>query len=123
MKKAGRPKKEINFEIFEKLCPMLPTAVELASFFDVSVDTLERRLKEHYKTGFSELLKRFGDKGKISLRRLMFRHALTSPAMAIFLAKNLLGMSDQPKIETEQVDRIILITEEEENILRKHKKE
>lgn len=110
--RTGRPKKEIDFDLFERICEILPTAEEAAILFDISVDTLERRLKEHYKTGFSELLNRFGGKAKVRLRRYLFRHSLTSPAVAIFLAKNLLGMSDQPKMDIDKIDGIIFITED-----------
>lgn len=41
----GRPRIEIDFEQFEKLCNYQATIGEIASWFDMSVDTLEERIR------------------------------------------------------------------------------
>ena len=96
----ARPKKEINKDNFEKLCGLQCTLSEIAGFFDCSEDTIERWCKRTYKDdngnpiSFAEIFKIKSAAGKISLRRLQFRLAETSPAMAIFLGKNYLGQKD-----------------------------
>jgi hypothetical protein len=45
--------------------------------------------------GFSEIFRIKRENGIISLRRTQFQLAEKSPAMAIFLGKNLLGQTDK----------------------------
>ena len=106
-KKAGRPRKEIDFKVFEGLCFIQCTKSEICSALSVDNNTLDRRLKEHYKDDFSNVYKKYSENGKISLRRTLHDHAKKNPATAIFLSKNLLGYKDQPDIATEQVDKVI----------------
>ena len=115
-KKAGRPRKEIDFETFEKLCFIQCTQAEICSFLGVDDKTLTRRLHEHYKGSFSEVYKKFSDGGKTSLRRILFDHAKKNPATAIFLSKNMLGYRDQPEIQAEKVDGIIFIDPDDPSV-------
>ena len=96
MAKMGRPRKEINKTEFEKLCFLQCTRSEFCTWFDVSEDTLNRWCKENYdgKT-FSAVFQEKRENGLISLRRTQFQLAEKSPAMAIFLGKNLLGQTDK----------------------------
>ena len=98
---AGRPKKEIDKNTFEKLCGLLCTLDEIAGFFNCSPDTIERWCKREYKANFAEVFKKHSAAGKISLRRYQFKLAEKSAAMAIFLGKNYLGQSDRTIIEDE----------------------
>lgn len=63
---------------------------EIAVFFSIKEDTL--------RYNFAEQLAKGREYVKIRLRRAMFKNACDnmSPALQIFLAKNILGMSDQP---------------------------
>ena len=101
MAKMGRPRKEINKTEFEKLCYLQCTRSEFCTWFDVNEDTLNKWCKENYdgKT-FSAVFKEKRENGLISLRRTQFQLAEKSPAMAIFLGKNLLGQTD--KVEQTQ---------------------
>ena len=98
MAKLGRPRKEINKQQFENLCGLQCTEEEVASFFDCSVDTVERFCKREYKATFAEVFKIKRGIGKISLRRSQMKLAEKYPAMAIFLGKQYLDQTD--KIET-----------------------
>ncbi|MBP5474800.1 MAG: hypothetical protein J6X83_00845 [Methanomicrobium sp.] len=91
---AGRPKKEIQAESFEKLCAILCTEEEIADFFDCSISTLSRFCKRTYGANFAEVYKKYSVRGKISLRRYQFKIAETNAGMAIFLGKNYLGQKD-----------------------------
>lgn len=67
--------------------------------FDKLEATLNAWCKRTYKQTFSEVYKIYAQDGKVSLRRMQFNLAKKSPAMAIFLGKNMLGQSDEPTIE------------------------
>ena len=96
MAKMGRPRKEINKTEFEKLCFLQCTEREFCSWFDVSDETLNKWCKENYEgRTFLEVFKEKRENGLISLRRTQFQLAEKSPAMAIFLGKNLLGQTDK----------------------------
>lgn len=94
MAQMGRPRIEINKEEFEKLCALLCSEEEIASWFDVSVDTLCRWCKREYGVTFAEIYKTKSEKGRIALRRYQFKLAEKYPAMAIFLGKQYLGQRD-----------------------------
>ena len=96
---TGRPKKEIDKKIFENLCGLQCTLEEIAGVFDCSPDTIERWCKREYKETFAEVYKKHSAKGKTSLRRIQFKLAEKSAAMAIFLGRNYLGQKD---IETDE---------------------
>ena len=93
----GRPKKKIDYSDLEGLCMLQCTEEEIARFFKVSVDTIERRVKEHYGETFAELYKKFSEHGKISLRRAMYKKAVEegNVVMQIWLSKNWLGFKDK----------------------------
>lgn len=98
---TGRPKKEIDKKIFENLCGLQCTLEEIAGVFDCSADTIERWCKREYGETFAETYKKHSAKGKMSLRRIQFKLAEKSAAMAIFLGKNYLGQKDSI-IETDE---------------------
>ena len=106
--KGGRPKikanwkriqKEVNMHQVLDFIEIQATAEEIAGFFRVSPDTLDRRLKEEFGCGFAELRKRVGEgaQGKMSLRRSQFKMAKTNSTMAIWLGKQYLGQTDHDK--------------------------
>ena len=72
------------------------TQQEICDFLDVDHKTLTRWCKRTYKKEYSQVYAEKKSGGKISLRRLQFRLAEKSAAMAIFLGKNILGQSDTP---------------------------
>ena len=98
---TGRPKKEIDKKIFENLCGLQCTLEEIAGVFDCSVDTIERWCKREYGETFAEVYKKHSAKGKTSLRRIQFKLAEKSAAMAIFLGRNYLGQKNND-IETDE---------------------
>ena len=98
---TGRPRKEIDNKIFENLCGLQCTLEEIAGVFDCSVDTIERWCKREYRETFADVYKKHSAKGKTSLRRIQFKLAEKSAAMAIFLGKNYLGQKDNI-IETDE---------------------
>ena len=96
MAQMGRPRKQIDKTEFEKLCFLQCTDREFCSWFDVSDETLNKWCKENYDgRTFLDVFKEKRENGLISLRRTQFQLAEKSPAMAIFLGKNLLGQTDK----------------------------
>ena len=87
-----RPRVKIDLVELEKLCGIQCTDEEIASFFNVSKRTIERR-RDIEK--FREVMDQGRAKGRVSLRRILFRQAANgNVAAAIFLSKNLLGYKD-----------------------------
>ena len=85
---AGRPKKEIDYVAVEKLANIQCTQEEIASFLGISSRTLLRDEK------FKELFAKGRENGKMSLRRIQWKHAEKSVPMAIWLGKQYLGQKD-----------------------------
>lgn len=94
MAKIGRPLAEIDWQLFEELCALFCTQSELASVLKINVDTLHDRAVKEYGQPFSEIYKKFQEKGKTSLRRFQFNMAKKNATMAIWLGKQYLGQSD-----------------------------
>lgn len=87
-----RPEAKIDLDELEKLCGMQCTDEEIAAFFGVSTRTIERRRKT---PKFNEIMERAKAKGRVSVRRSLFRLAAAgNVAASIFLSKNLLGYKD-----------------------------
>ena len=87
-----RPRVKIDLVELEKLCGIQCTDEEIASFFGVSKRTIERRRNTEK---FREAMDQGRAKGRVSLRRILFRQAANgNVAAAIFLSKNLLGYKD-----------------------------
>lgn len=97
----GRPRKEINADEFVKLCGLQCTLNEIAGFFDCSEDTIENWCKREYNATFSDTFKKYSAGGKLTLRRNMLRLSEKSASMAIFLAKNWLGMTDNVEVKAD----------------------
>lgn len=98
---AGRPQKQLDQAQFEKLCGLQCTQEEIAGFFDVSADTVDRWCKRTYDANFAEVYKNHSGRGKIALRRYQMHLAETNASMAIFLGKQYLGQKDTPIVTSE----------------------
>jgi len=85
---VGRDKKVIDPDEVEKLAALGCRDNEIANWFGIKEDTLRYNFTENLIKGREEL--------KITLRRAMLNNACKnmSAAVQIFLAKNILGMSD-----------------------------
>ena len=90
----ARPEKEIDWKIFENLCHMQCTQSEIASFLHIERETLTIRVKKNYEEDYPTVYKKFSEGGKCSLRRMQWRQAEKSCAMAIWLGKQNLGQRD-----------------------------
>ena len=99
---VGRPRIEFNAKLFENLCHIQCTQEEIAATMGMSVDTLERRVKEVYDGRlFADVFNEKREGGKESLRRAQWKTATegNNPIMQIFLGKNVLGQKDKQDID------------------------
>lgn len=100
---AGRPKIEIDYATVEKLANIQCTQEEIASFLGISSRTLLRDEK------FKELFAKGRENGKMSLRRIQWKHAEKSVPMAIWLGKQYLGQKDVIEASTTGETKINIV--------------
>jgi hypothetical protein len=110
--------KEIDQVEFEKLCALQCTKAEIAGFFNISEDTVERWCKRTYKESFAVVFANKRSGGKISLRRSQFRLAEKDSRMAIWLGKQYLE-----QCEPIEVKRLELELQKLEGKLSEHEPE
>ncbi len=107
----ARPRLEIDYDKFAKLCEIQCTQEEIAYVLGVSADTLARAVKRDKNMGFAEYYKKHGSVGKIALRRYQFNLAKSNTAMAIWLGKQYLGQRDVPAPDVEEITEGFDVTE------------
>ena len=100
MPRTGRPRKEIDWTEFTKLCQIQCTEEEIASFFDMSIETLNKRCKEEFDKTFLEVYSQKKLGGRASLRRMQWQAAESgNPTMLIWSGKQYLGQTDKQQVE------------------------
>lgn len=97
---AGRPKKDIDYTSVEKLANIQCTQDEIATFLGISKRTLQRDEK------FMEVYNKGRENGKMSLRRIQWKHAEKSASMAIFLGKQYLGQKDNVEVTNNDISKL-----------------
>lgn len=97
--RGHRKKVNIDFKELERLCYMQCSEQEIAQWFHCGISTIVSRIREQFGISFQEYFERNHVGGLISLRHNMLKLSEKHPAMAIFLAKNWLGMKDSHEIE------------------------
>ena len=95
---GGRPRAEIDLDLVEKLASIFCTMEEISNILGLGLGTLSKR------PDFTETYKKGKEKGKASLRRLQWKHAQTTPTMAIWLGKQYLGQKDTPDTDIDDTD-------------------
>lgn len=96
MVKGDTPAQDrIDKKVFENLCGLQCSMLEICDAFDVDDKTLTSWCKATYNMQFSEIFKLKRGKGQISLRRMQWKLAEKNAAMAIFLGKQYLGQKDK----------------------------
>ena len=90
---------DLDKKLFETLCGLQCTREEIAGCLNCCSDTLEKWCRREYGKSFSAVFEEKRSRGKVSLRRMQWKMAEKSPAMAIFLGKNYLGQTDKQDVE------------------------
>lgn len=96
---GGRPRKILTQDaqkLIENLGRIMCTEEEIAQCLNCSPETL---MNGNNRELFKEALKKGQSQGKMSLRRNLYKLSETKPAVAIFLAKNYLGMTDRQTVD------------------------
>ena len=104
-KKMGRPRIQIDQNIFEGLCKIKCTQLEICSVLGCSEDTINRWAKRTYngKT-FAEIHEYFSANAKASIRRKQYEVAMQGNVQMLkWLGTNWLGQSDKPEEYTDIV--------------------
>lgn len=106
MAKRGPKLKTVDWEEFDKLCAIQCTLKEIAAWFNISEDSIERICIREKRVKFADYFDQKRSKGKIPLRRRQYQAAMDgNTAMLIWLGKQYLGQSE--KIEQKpEVDGI-----------------
>ncbi len=91
---AGRPKKEIDYELVGKLAEIQCTQEEIAGILDISRQTLSKDEQFLYIYSTKK------EAGRSSLRRMQWKTAEGgNPTMQIWLGKQYLGQADKHDTE------------------------
>lgn len=85
--RMGRPPKQLDWDVFEKLCGLQCTQQEIADFFNIHVQTLVIKIEIEYNESFPTVYRIYSNCGKVSLRRTQFALARRSSQMAIRLGE------------------------------------
>lgn len=95
----GRPKKVIDYDQVFRLGKIHCTISEIASHIGVSVSVLQN--DQHFQLVYNKGM----DKGKKSLRRVMYQLAdKGNVTMLVWLSKNLMGFRDNKALELSGAD-------------------
>ena len=78
-KLGGTQPEPINWDVFDGLCRIQCTQVEIAGVLRCSVDTLERRVQDEKGMGYAEYYALKSSEGLASLRRVMYKVAMGDP--------------------------------------------
>lgn len=83
---------------FVDLCKIQCTLSEIANFFHISLEDLDKECCKNFGISAQYALKEFSSEGKISLRRSQFKTATekNNPIMQIWLGKNYLDQCEDP---------------------------
>lgn len=106
-KKNGRPRKEVDMGMVERLAQIMCTEDEIAAVMAIDKSTLRRQ------PTFDEVYKKGREVGKSSLRRTQWRIAQNNAAMAIWLGKQYLGQTD--KVEAVGAQPVTVVSDVDPN--------
>ena len=109
--KGGRPRKEVDFDKIDALCQYHCTAQEIIAHlqifdYDISQDTIERRIKERFNSTFAEYIEqKHNAHAKPTLRKWQWAAAEKgNPSMLIWLGKQYLQQSDKTETEARNLN-------------------
>jgi len=106
-RKVGRPAKQIDWDVFDKLCAIQCSTRELADYFGVHFETIERAVKRDKGMELNDYYEQKRVPGKIGIRRKQYEVAMNgSIPMLIWLGKQWLGQSE--KVEQIQSDEKVI---------------
>jgi hypothetical protein len=93
----GRPHAVIDKQRFEDLCHVQCTQAQICDVLGIDHKTLNKWCVQEYGSTFQDVFAVKREGGLTSLRMTQFRMAETIPTMAIWLGKQYLNQSDDPR--------------------------
>ena len=106
---AGRPQKEIDWKLVDKLLGIQCAMKEISGVIGVSHDTILRRCQDEHGIDFASYSEEKSQSGRMSLRRKQFDVALGgNVTMLIWLGKQYLGQKDKTETMLDTVKPITL---------------
>jgi hypothetical protein len=95
----ARPRREINWEVVEKLIECGCTGLEIAAKFKLDPDTFYDRFRKEYGVRFADYSGPAAECGKAEIRSMLYAKALNNKApgnsqLLLFLARCELGMRE-----------------------------
>jgi hypothetical protein len=110
-KKMGAPVKHVDLDQLKTLMRLHPRLQDTAAFFEVSPDTIESRIKEHFGgITYSE----FREQNMVHTRFSIIRKAISeaergNTAMLIFCLKNLCGWRDRYEADVTHARKMFVV--------------
>lgn len=111
-KPVGPPPKDISIEKFEELCGLWCTSEEIAASFKIHLNTLKKRVVEHYGEEYSQIYKRMFDNGTPSFRRERRVLSKRNANMSIWLGKIHLGEKEHQDKEDAPKEEDLLLKQQ-----------
>jgi IS30 family transposase len=91
---------KIDPAVLEALVSVMCTEREIADYFQVSTDSIQRFVKRTWGMTYTAFYEEKSARAKVSLRRKQFQCAMQSnTALLIFLGKNWLGQTDKVEVD------------------------
>src|SRR6056297_359710 len=113
----GRPKKEFNWVLFDKLCAFPMTCEDIASLMDVHISTISRVVAREKGLTFEEYKYKKQSKLRMTLLQKQIEVAQAgSVPMLIFLGKNYLDQHDGRQVldkTAEEYTKLVINMKEE----------
>lgn len=100
---------KIDWEKVSQLCQAGCSGIEISSYFGIDSDTLYNACKREHNCQWSAYSVKHREKGESLLRAKQFETAMKgNTTMQVWLGKNRLGQTDQPKTDKEKEMEIAL---------------
>ena len=107
--KMGRPPKEVDWTVFEKLCGIQCTFEEIAWTLGIHPHTFREKIRAHYGETFTDVFARFKNPGLVSLRRKQYEVAMSgNVTMLKHLGEHHLGQRPSIGLEGSDLKPILL---------------
>lgn len=96
-----------NAQQFVELARIQCTLSEIAHFFHITMDELDKYCQKEFAISAKYALKEFSSEGKISLKRSQFKTAIEkqNPIMQIWLGRNYLDQCEDPSKRAQEEQR------------------
>ena len=109
-------KTDIDREELKNLMRFYPSLDEVAGWFDVSPDTIERLIKAEWIMSFAEFRSRFNAPTKIALKRIAIEKALSgNDKMLIHCLRSMTDLNDRHPL-VDQVDTVLEFVNPEDTV-------